>query len=318
MIFFCICLTVTGTVTLAEQGRNYMQILQYYYGSSIYIASTNNIRAPFESFRHNLTLGTIGDDVAIIQSQLAQIRRNYPMIPAITVDGTYGSQTVAAVRQFQQIFGIPQTGTVDRRTWYQISNIYAAVMRLAELGSKGHQPPTITPSITPPYPGSPLRIGSTGSNVTLMQQFLNRIRTAYPSIPLLNADGVFGPATQDAVIAFQRQFGLTPDGIIGPVTWQRIVTIYNQVNAGTPQPDGRPPFPGTPLRIGSVGESVRILQENLNRVAAKNSAIPKVVADGIFGPLTQASVIAFQRYYGLTPDGIVGPLTWNRLMDLEV
>ena len=316
-----------GTVTLAEQGRNYLQILQYYYGSSIHIASTNNIRTPFESFQGSLTLGSSGDTVAVIQSQLARIRRNYPLIPALPVDGTYGSQTVAAVRQFQQIFGLPQTGTVDRRTWYQISNIYAAVMKLGELGSEGHRPPVITPPTTPPpannppYPGTPLRIGSTGSNVVLMQQFLNKIRTVYPSIPALTADGVFGPATQAAVIAFQRQFGLTADGIIGPVTWQRIVNEYNRINAGgggSTQPGTPPPYPGTPLRVGSVGDSVLILQQNLNRVAAANPAIPRVTPDGIFGALTQASVIAFQKYYGLTPDGVVGPATWNRLMQLEV
>jgi peptidoglycan hydrolase-like protein with peptidoglycan-binding domain len=131
-------------------------------------------------------------------------------------------------------------------------------------------------------------------------------------------DGVFGPATQAAVTAFQRQFGLTADGVIGPVTWQRIVDIYNQVSTGTPPPTAPPVYPGTPLRVGSRGAAVVTLQENLNRVAAANPTIPRLVVDGIFGPATQAAVIAFQRYYGLTPDGIVGPLTWNRLMQLEV
>ena len=309
-----------GTVTLANQGRNYLEILRYYYGSSIYIARTDNIQTPFESFRGNLSIGSSGEDVAMIQALLARIRRNYPRIPAVSVDGVYGSQTVAAVREFQSIFGLPQTGTVDRRTWYQISHIYVAVMKLAELGSEGHQPPTITPP-TPPtgnnpaYPGTPLRVGSRGNNVTIMQQFLNTIATAYPSIPRTVVDGVFGPATQAAVAAFQRQFGLTADGVIGPNTWQRIVTVYNQVSTGTPPPPTTPPlYPGTPLRNGSRGAAVVTLQENLNRIAARNPSIPRIVVDGIFGPGTQAAVVAFQRAYGLTPDGIVGPLTWNRLM----
>jgi len=313
-----------GTVTLAQQGRNYLEILRYYYGQNIYIQTTNNIQTPFESFRSNLTIGSTGEDVAMIQMMLARIRRNYPLIPNLTVDGVYGSQTVAAVRQFQQIFGLGQTGTVDRRTWYQISNIYSAVTKLAELGTEGHQPTPITPPTpppsenNPPFPGTSLRLGSSGNNVRIMQQFLNRIRTSYPSIPQLTVDGSFGPATQSAVIAFQRLFGLTQDGIIGPMTWQKIVYVYNQVNAGeTPSPTA-PPYPGTPLRVGSSGPNVVTLQQNLNRVAEKNTAIPKVIADGIFGPLTESSVRAFQRYYGLTPDGIVGPATWNRLMQLEV
>ena len=303
-----------GTVTLAQQGRNYLEILRYYYGPSIYIQTTNNIQTPFESFQGSLSIGSSGQNVAIIQAQLARIRRNYPLIPAVTVDGIYGSGTVAAVRQFQQIFGLPQTGTVDRRTWYQISNIYSAVTKLAELGSEGHPgPPVISPPVqppvnNPPYPGSPLRLGSSGNNVRIMQEFLNKIRTAYPSIPLLTVDGVFGPATQSAVMTFQRLFGLTPDGIIGPLTWAKIVTVYNQVLGGTTPPVTPPPYPGTPLRVGSSGPNVVTLQQNLNRIAAANSAIPKVVADGIFGPLTEASVRAFQRYYGLTPDGIVLPV----------
>ena len=315
-----------GTVTLANQGKNYLQILQYYYGPTVFIQSTDNILTPFESFRSNLTIGSTGEDVALIQMMLARIRRNYPLIPALSVDGEYGSQTVAAVRQFQQIFGLPQTGTVDRRTWYQISNIYVAVTKLAELGSEGHRPPVITPppvsppsGINPPYPGVPLSLGSRGNNVTLMQQFLNAVGTVYPSIPKLVVDGVFGLGTQTAVTAFQRQFGLTPDGVIGPITWQRIVQAYNQVG-GTPipPPTAPPLYPGTPLRIGSTGAAVVTLQQNLNRVAAANPTIPRLVVDGVFGPATQSAVIAFQRYYGLVPDGIVGPLTWNRLMQLEV
>ena len=172
--------------------------------------------------------------------------------------------------------------------------------------------------MNPPYPGTPLRVGSRGNNVIIMQQFLNAISTAYPSIPKLVVDGIFGPATQTAVMAFQRQFGLTADGVIGPVTWQRIVQVYNQVGGTTPPPPTAPLYPGTPLREGSRGAAVVTLQQNLNRIAAVNPTIPRLVADGIFGPNTRAAVVAFQRYYGLTPDGIVGPATWNRLMQLEV
>ncbi|MCL2776335.1 MAG: peptidoglycan-binding protein, partial [Oscillospiraceae bacterium] len=165
-----------GTVTLANQGMNYLQILRYYYGQSIYIATTDNIRTPFESFRGNLALGSSGQDVAMIQMMLARIGRNYPAMPAVSVDGSYGSQTVAAVRRFQQIFGLAQTGTVDRRTWYSISNIYAAVMKLAELGSEGHQPPVIIPPTgMPPFPGTNLSVGSSGNNVRLIQQAINTI-----------------------------------------------------------------------------------------------------------------------------------------------
>lgn len=57
----------------------------------------------------------------------------YPLIPKIAVDGIYGPETAEAVRVFQSVFGLPQTGVVDYRTWYKISEIYVGVSRIAEL-----------------------------------------------------------------------------------------------------------------------------------------------------------------------------------------
>ena len=76
-------------------------------------------------------------------------------------------------------------------------------------------------------------------------------------------------------------------------------------------------YPGTPLRRGSTGPNVVVLQVALNRIAQSYPAIPKVPAvDGIFGPRTEATVRAFQRIFGLSPDGIVGPATWNAVVRL--
>lgn len=76
-------------------------------------------------------------------------------------------------------------------------------------------------------------------------------------------------------------------------------------------------YPGTPLRQGSTGPNVVVLQVALNRIAQSYPAIPKVpAADGIFGPRTEATVRAFQRIFGLTPDGIVGPATWYAVVRL--
>lgn len=273
-----------GTVTLAEQGRSYLEILRYYYGQSIYITSTDNIQTPFESFPGNLAIGATGQDVAMIQMMLARIRRNYPRIPALSVDGQYGSQTVASVREFQSIFGLPVTGTVDRRTWYQISNIYAAVMKLAELGGEGHVPPSIELPTVPPTSNYFNHTVVAGDTLWLLAQ---RYGTTVDEIMSLN--------------------GLTSSNInIGQVL---------RIPGSSGSSVNMPAFPGT-LRSGSRGDYVTILQQGLNWIADRNSAVPRITADGIFGPATQAAVIAFQRNYGLTPDGIVGQLTWNRLRDL--
>ena len=76
-------------------------------------------------------------------------------------------------------------------------------------------------------------------------------------------------------------------------------------------------YPGTPLKVGSTGPNVVILQTSLNRIAQNYPAIPKIPAvDGIFGSRTKASVVAFQEIFGLTPDGIVGPATWYKIVRL--
>lgn len=76
-------------------------------------------------------------------------------------------------------------------------------------------------------------------------------------------------------------------------------------------------YPGTPLRRGSSGPNVVVIQVSLNRISQSYPAIPKIpVVDGIFGSRTEASVIAFQQIFGLTPDGVVGPGTWYELVRL--
>ena len=83
--------------------------------------------------------------------------------------------------------------------------------------------------ITSSYPGTPLRVGSTGPNVVVLQVSLNRIAQNYPAIPKIPAvDGIFGSRTEAAVRAFQEIFGLTPDGIVGPATWYAIVRLYTR------------------------------------------------------------------------------------------
>ena len=83
---------------------------------------------------YNLNIGASGDNVRTIQRQLNRIAQNYPAIPTVTVDGIYGQRTAEAVRTFQRIFNLPQSGIVDFPTWYSISNIYVAVSRIAEPG----------------------------------------------------------------------------------------------------------------------------------------------------------------------------------------
>ena len=138
--------------------------------------------------------------------------------------------------------------------------------------------------------------GCTGDAVKTLQDKLNAL--GYNSG---NVDGIFGAKTYAAVTAFQKANSLGVDGIVGKLTWAKLydATPVN-VTPVTTQPM---------LRTGSRGDAVRKLQELLN---AKGYTCGSV--DGIFGSKTKAAVLAFQKANGLGVDGIVGPLTWGKLV----
>ena len=137
-----------------------------------------------------------------------------------------------------------------------------------------------------------LSLGSTGEDVKDLQKVLNG---TFVDISLV-VDGVFGKQTQEAVMAFQKQYGLTVDGIVGPNTWAVIDTIVRST-----------------LRRGSTGEDVVYLQRRLNGIG-----FGSLVVDGIFGAATEEAVKKFQEHYGLTVDGIVGIQTWAKLETIDV
>ncbi len=170
------------------------------------------------------------------------------------------------------------------------------------------------------YPGAALKTGSTGLDVQTIQTYLQRIRRNYPAIPTITDQaGVFGESTRAAVAKFQSIFNLVSDGVVGKATWNKISYLYTSVtrlaeldSEGTSLGIGTVP-PSSVLRLGSSGQDVITLQYLLNVAAEFNSTIPAPKQDGNFGRETQQSVAAFQTAAGLSPDGIVGPLTWQAL-----
>ncbi len=170
------------------------------------------------------------------------------------------------------------------------------------------------------YPGTPLRVGSTGLDVQTIQTYLKRIRQNYPAIPVItDGVGTFGDSTRAAVVKFQSIFGLTPDGIVGKSTWYKLSSLYTAVtrlaelnSEGTNLGIGTVP-PSSVLRQGARGQDVITLQYLLDVIAEYYPDIPAVAQDGIFGGGTRQAVIAFQRRMGLAADGIVGTATWNAL-----
>lgn len=176
--------------------------------------------------------------------------------------------------------------------------------------------------ITSSYPGAPLKVGSTGPSVVVLQVSLNRISQNYPAIPKISAvDGIYGSRTEAAVRAFQSIFNLSPDGIVGPATWYRIVRLYTAVTRLAELRSQGQQFyainwsPPTTLQVGSTGETVRLLQHMLSIIADFIPAIPEVTVDGIYGNGTRSAVLAFQRRYQLPETGTVGQTTWDTIYD---
>ena len=127
-------MTQWGSKELGDQGYTPIEILRYFYGSDMYINTAEEISGIPSSWPgYTLENGSSGAKIRQLQEQLNVIAGAYPALPKIQADGVYGPATAAAVRKFQSIFGLPQTGTVDYRTWYKISQIYVGVSRIAEL-----------------------------------------------------------------------------------------------------------------------------------------------------------------------------------------
>ena len=141
--------------------------------------------------------------------------------------------------------------------------------------------------------------GCTGDAVKTLQDKLNAL--GYNSG---NVDGIFGAKTYAAVTAFQKANSLGVDGIVGKLTWGKLYGVSPAMPVETTTVVGRPM-----VSYGSRGDAVRKLQELLNALGYDCGSV-----DGIFGSKTKAAVLAFQKANGLGVDGIVGPLTWGKLV----
>lgn len=127
-------MTQWGSCSLGERGYSPIEILRHYYGDSMYINTAEEIAGiPASWPGYDLTIGSTGQKVQQVQEQLDAIATVYTAIPRVTPDGIYGPSTAASVREFQSIFGLPQTGVIDFATWYKISHIYVAVSGIGEL-----------------------------------------------------------------------------------------------------------------------------------------------------------------------------------------
>lgn len=168
-----------------------------------------------------LQYGDSGIGVSTLQYYLAFLGFFIPQLPQITVNGRFDDTTRDAVYTFQNYYGLPITGIVERETWNAIQNAYTLL--LSEL------PKSYRIYAAEIYPGRFLSLGDGGENVRILQENLRNISAIDPNIPPVENTGIFDSATQNAVKTIQAGIGLPQNGIVGPITWTEIITRGNDM-----------------------------------------------------------------------------------------
>ena len=306
----CAGLSQWGTVQLAEEGQTPFSILQTYYGNDIGIVENAPVGFTTESYPGvPIKEGDAGNNVRILQTELNRIARNYPAIPKIEKEnGIFGVDTTESVRKFQEIISLPQTGEVDKSTWYKIKQYYNGVKGLADLSSEGIS----VAEATVPF-ANEVSAGMSGIPVTTVQYYLSIIAYFNGALEPVPRSGTFGPETVAAVERFQEFYGLPVTGIVDNATWNTITKIYTETVASLPQGyqgNNAKLYPGFFLTKGMRNQSVSDLQTYLQLIAKNIPEIPSVSVTGYYGDQTEASVSAFQRLYGIDVSGAVGLVTW--------
>ena len=209
--------------------------VQYIYNAVKRLSEVNSEGLKYEEvarqYPGEITEGQQSEYVSLIQYFLSFIAIYENSIPTVAIDGIFGPATKRAVEAFQALSDLPVTGTIDLETYTALYDAYRGIINSL--------PDSAFIGIARPYPGFQLVIGSEGDDVEALQTYLNVIGTVYSAIPPISADGIYGPATADAVSAFQTEFGLPSTGIVNAETWIAIASLYNDIESGATVTDGQ-------------------------------------------------------------------------------
>lgn len=182
-----------------------------------------------------LEIGSSGRGVLVLQYYLEYISLFIPTVQRVTPDGDFGKETENSVISFQKTNGLEQTGIVDRAVWDSIQSTYYNILESLDYEFRE--------GVTLPFPVRVLTVGISGEDVRALQEYLNFISKTYPEIPEVNTDGVFGPATERAVIAFNTLFAIPGDSSrVTAQTWRALTDIYEDLYIGSTVREGQ--FPG--------------------------------------------------------------------------
>ena len=187
-----------------------------------------------QQFTQAISRGDSGIEVLNVQYFLSYLSAFFSTIPNVAIDGIFGEATENAVKAFQRTFDLPITGTVDVSTWDVLYKTY--------LGFVETIPYKFVEGNVLPYPGVPLRLGSSSESVRVLQEYLNYVSGSIPEIPSVNPTGYFGTQTQSSVIAFQKFAGIPATGTVAAITWAALTELYSDLYNGSRLNEGQ--YPG--------------------------------------------------------------------------
>ncbi len=193
-------------------------------------------------FQGALRQGDTGGPVVTVQYFLTLLGQFVDFLPAVTIDGIYGSGTARAVSAFQRYKGLPVTGDVDEVTWESLYSAYKGVVDYLDEQNQ------LSRVATEPFPGVTLRRGDVGPSVRVFKNYLSYIAKVFFDIPMVAQNNVFDLRTQNAVREFQRIFELPQTGQVDETTWNTIADVYRTVRQGQQRLSGQ--YPGTELKEG--------------------------------------------------------------------
>ena len=312
----CNGLSQWGSVSLANQNKTPLQILKNYYGNDISIKQDAPVSDNTEGYPgYEVGLGSIGNPVLLIERDLNRIRQNYPAIPKINDTlGIYTEEVENAVKKFQEIFSLPITGIVDKATWYKIKYVYTSVKKLSDLYSEGLSKDEVTLLYN-----DELKYGDTGIEVEFIHYYLDAIAFLDPDIPRLKTNSIYNNDTITMVKAFQEKYNLPVTGIFTYQDFKVIKDVYDKIlksfNGNNSYVNEL--YPDYFLTLGVEGDDVKRFQKFLLTICRYDKSIPGVRVNGVFDKLTEDSVKKIQNDYNLDVTGIVGPLTWRKVVELS-
>ncbi len=254
-----------------------------------------------------LRRGSTGRAVRELQYYLYLMSAYDSSLPAVSIDGSFGAATEAAVRAYQALAGLTVDGVVGRATW---SSLYTQASRLRLSG------PVITVRQME-YPGTPLGVGSSGSAVLYYTVLLARIAYYYEAVYSPGVTASYTAAVADGTRSLQQLLMLPETGVVDADTWEGAVALSLSLLALAPAPEADAEqgsaYPARAIQLESSGPNVLTVQQWLNQIATKSCGVSFVEENSLYGANEERKIIKLQQQKDLDVTGTVNMETWDAL-----